>query len=296
MDGFLLVNKEKNISSFGVVSAIKKKFNVKKVGHTGTLDPDTTGLLVIAIGRATKFISELSSYSFKEYEAVMEFGKKTTTGDLSGDVIIKDDSFIMDKTKVLEVFKSFEKKYLQIPPIYSAKKINGKRAYDYAFNNQEIDMSIRAKEVEIFKLEILNIDDNSISFKAKVSKGTYIRSLIEDIASELNTVAYMSKLKRTKTDGFDVTYSKKIDDLDLSDIISLESFLLDKYENVIEVDSKIANLIKNGVHIENENILKKFGKIKDETKILFVDKSSKNLIAIYEYNCKKIKPIFMVWR
>ncbi len=296
MEGFLLVDKEKGISSFGVVNSIKKKFNVKKVGHTGTLDPDTTGLLVIAIGRATKFIEELTKDSFKEYEAVMTFGKKTSTGDLSGDILLEDKNFILDEDLFMSVISSFEKKYLQVPPIYSAKKINGKRAYDYAFNNQEVDMSIRAKEVEIFKIEVLNIDGLNVTFRANVSKGTYIRSLIEDIASELNTVAYMSELRRTKTDGFDIKDSIKQKDINVNDIIPLEKFLLSKYENQIEVNGKVLELIKNGVHIENENIIKKFGKIKDETKILFMDEESKKIIAIYEYNSKKIKPIFMVWR
>ncbi len=296
MDGFLLVDKEKGISSFGVVNSIKKKFDVKKVGHTGTLDPDTTGLLVIAIGRATKFIEELTKESFKEYEAVMTFGKKTITGDSSGDVVLEDNDFVINKEQLNQIFKDFEKKYLQIPPIYSAKKINGKRAYDYAFNDQKIDMSIRAKEVEIFSLKILNIDNLSVSFRANVSKGTYIRSLIEDIAKELNTVAYMSDLRRTKTDSFDVLSSKKLDAISKSDIIPLESYLINTYKNIIKVNGKVLELIKNGVHVENENIIKKFGKIEDEAKILFMDENSNKIIAIYEYNSKKIKPIFMVWR
>ncbi len=296
MEGFLLIDKDKGISSFGVVNSIKKKFNIKKVGHTGTLDPDTTGLLVIALGRATKFIEELTKDSFKEYEAVMTFGKKTSTGDVSGDILLEDRDFVLDEELFMKVISSFEKKYLQVPPIYSAKKINGKRAYDYAFNNQEVDMSIRSKEVEIFKIDVLKIEGLNVTFRAKVSKGTYIRSLIEDIASELNTVAYMSELKRTKTDGFEIKDSVKQNEVNSDDIISLEKFLLNKYENQIEVSGKVLELIKNGVHIENENIIKKFGKIKGETKILFMDEESKKIIAIYEYNSKKIKPIFMVWR
>ncbi len=296
MDGFLLIDKDKGISSFGVVNAIKKKFNIKKVGHTGTLDPDTTGLLVIALGRATKFINELTTDSYKEYEAVMSFGKKTSTADASGDVLLKDNDFVIDEKELINVISSFEKKYLQVPPIFSAKKINGKRAYDYAFNNQEVDMSIRAKEVEIFNIEVLSINGLDVSFKANVSKGTYIRSLIEDIASELNTVAYMSFLKRTNTDGFDINKSFKLKDVNIDNIIPLEKYLLENYEKQIKVNGKVLELIKNGVHIENENIIKKFGKINDETKILFMDEESNNLIAIYEYNSKKIKPIFMVWR
>ncbi len=157
-------------------------------------------------------------------------------------------------------------------------------------------MSIRAKEVEIFSLKILNIDNLSVSFLANVSKGTYIRSLIEDIAKELNTVAYMSDLRRTKTDSFDVSSSKKLDTISKSDIIPLESYLINTYKNIIKVNGKVLELIKNGVHIENENIIKKFGKIEDEAKILFMDENSNKIIAIYEYNSKKIKPIFMVWR
>ncbi len=296
MEGFLLVDKEKGISSFGVVNSIKKKFNIKKVGHTGTLDPDTTGLLVVAIGRATKFIEELTKESFKEYEAVMNFGKKTTTGDSSGDIVLEDNNFVINKEQLKQTFNGFEKKYLQVPPIYSAKKINGKRAYDYAFNNQEVDMSIRAKEVEIFELKILEINNSSVKFRAKVSKGTYIRSLIEDIAKELETIAYMSELRRMKTDGFDIVDSKKLDMINEDYIIPLETYLINNYKNIIKVSGKVLELIKNGVHIENENIIKKFGKIEDETKILFMDENSDKIIAIYEYNSKKIKPIFMVWR
>ncbi len=226
----------------------------------------------------------------------MTFGKKTITGDSSGDVVLEDNDFVINKEQLNQIFKDFEKKYLQIPPIYSAKKINGKRAYDYAFNDQKVDMSIRAKEVEIFSLKILNIDNLSVSFRANVSKGTYIRSLIEDIAKELNTVAYMSDLRRTKTDSFDVLSSKKLDAISKSDIIPLESYLINTYKNIIKVNGKVLELIKNGVHVENENIIKKFGKIEDEAKILFMDENSNKIIAIYEYNSKKIKPIFMVWR
>lgn len=296
MDGFLLLNKEKGISSFKLVNKVKHKFDLKKLGHTGTLDPDTTGLLVIALGRATKFIDIISKSRVKEYEAVMEFGKKTDTADASGKVIDVDENFIIDKKKIYETFKSFEKKYLQVPPIYSAKKINGKKAYDYAFKNQEVDMSIRAKEVEIFNLEIKNIENNKVSFKASVSKGTYIRSLIEDIASELKTLAYMSSLKRTKTDGFLLDDAKSLEEISKEDLIDLDSFILKNYENKIEVSDKIADLIKNGVHIENENILEKFAKIDKESQILFIDKKSNKPIAIYIWEENKIKPKFMIWR
>lgn len=285
MDGFLLINKEKGMTSFDVVSQVKKKLNIRKVGHSGTLDPQTEGLLVLALGKGTKFLEDITRNSKKEYIATMKFGILTNTYDIYGDVI-KEDNYKIDLTKeetVEKVFKNYIGSYRQVPPTFSAKKINGKRAYEYGFENKEIDMTKSSKDVTIYELDIINTDEksNEISFRTVVSKGTYVRSLIHDIAKDLNTYATMTYLKREATDGFVLEDSCKINDNIDSKIISLNDYIKKRYSGVLEIDGKLLELIKNGSKFDNREIVKKFDEKAINNEILFIDKQSNN-IAIYQ--------------
>ncbi len=285
MDGFYLIDKEKEQTSFDVVFKVKRKLNMKKVGHTGTLDPDTTGLLVVAVGRATKFIPILSANKTKKYQAEITFGIHTDTYDISGDVIAKKSVDNVTNETIDRVLEQFLGKQTQMPPIYSAKKVNGKRLYEYARNNQEVE--IRPQEIEVFSIKRTSeVDNNKVLVDFTVSKGTYIRSLIVDIAKELGTLGTMSSLRRTHTDGFDVVDAKKIAAINPEDIIDLEAFLKQSYP-VYEVYGKIANLIKNGAKLRYRPEI--------TYPCLYVDQETKKCIALYDkVDAENIKPKVML--
>ena len=191
-DGVLFVNKDEGKTSREVVNEISKIYKTKKVGHTGTLDPMATGVLIICLGKYTKLVNLLTSYE-KEYVATMKLGIKTDTKDRTGN-ILKQEKVSVTKEQIENVFQNFPRKYLQEVPKYSAVKVKGKKLYEYARENKEVELPKR--QVEIFSLKILDMQKDRITFQTKVSKGTYIRSLIEDIANRLSTVAVMESLQR----------------------------------------------------------------------------------------------------
>lgn len=241
--GFLVINKKKGITSFDVVRLAKKKLGTKKIGHTGTLDPQTDGVLVLAIEDATKYIPIISETKQKTYRAKMKFGEHRDTYDVEGTVTKTDDK-VIDTETAKAALLSFVGKYDQYPPIYSAKKVNGKRLYDYA--REGIEVEIKPSEVEIIDFPYIGeVIDNEIEFEVVVSKGTYIRSLIVDVATKLETVAYMSDLTRTKSDGFSIADSILEEDMTPELIIDFNQYLLGKYPK-IEVYGKIEKLARNG--------------------------------------------------
>lgn len=241
--GFLVINKKKGITSFDVVRLAKKKLGTKKIGHTGTLDPETDGVLVLAIEDATKYIPIISETKQKTYRAKMKFGEHRDTYDCEG-IVTKTDDRIVTDDEVTECLRSFIGKYDQYPPIYSAKKVNGKRLYEYA--RAGIEVEIKPSEVEIIEFPYIGqVQNNEVEFEVVVSKGTYIRSLIVDCATKLNTVAYMSDLTRTKSDGFALEDAIDEDDICVEQIIDFNQYLLAKYPK-IEVFDKIEKLARNG--------------------------------------------------
>ena len=232
MDGIILVNKEKDFTSHDVVSIVKK-ITESKVGHTGTLDPNATGVLPLLIGNATKISKYLINHD-KEYEAVIQLGKKTTTADIEGEVI--EEKEVPEKIYIEceNILKSFIGKQKQTPPAYSAIKVNGKKLYSYAREGKKIE--IEPRNIEIYNIELMNInkEEKQISFRVSCSKGTYIRSLCEDIADKLGTVGYMKDLKRTKVGDFEIKEAITIDELkekfeknDFSDVITIENIFKD---------------------------------------------------------------------
>lgn len=209
MDGIILINKEKGLTSRDVVNKISKKLQIKKVGHAGTLDPIATGLLVIGVGKGTKIL-DLLTLDQKEYIATVSIGFKTDTYDITGNITEENYNYHLDKDKLKNVLDSFKGSYNQEVPKFSAVKIDGKKLYEYA--RKQIDIELPKRLVTIYKIELLTYNDSEFTFKVLVSKGTYIRSLIHDISVKLNIPMTMKELIRTKSGKFLLENSNLIDD------------------------------------------------------------------------------------
>ena len=253
MDGIIVINKEKGCTSHDIVYKVKKMFNTK-VGHTGTLDPNATGVLPILLGKGTKISKYLIEHD-KEYEVVLQLGVKTTTADEEGEIIEEKEVLkeSLEQLEIERILKSFIGKIEQMPPKYSAIKVNGRKLYEYARKGQEVE--IKPREVEIYNIEITNIqkEKKQIEFKVSCSKGTYIRTLCEDIAEKMRTVGYMKELKRTKVGDFNIEQAITLGQLQEKEnikIITIEEMFKDKEEIILE-DSKII-LLLNGVKMNME--------------------------------------------
>lgn len=280
MIGFLNVYKPQGMSSAAVVGKIKKKFNLKKVGHMGTLDPLACGVLPIAVGKATKMFDYFLNKK-KTYIVNCEFGYETSSLDL-GTEKINETSFVPTLEDVVKATKSFLGKIKQQPPIYSAKKIDGKKAYELARDGK--DVVLKDVEVEIFKFDCLSqINNTTFKFEIECSSGTYVRSLIRDLAYKLNTYATVVFLERTKTDFFDATNAIKLDDL-LSSNINLENVLI-KIEQTfksikqVQVDNLQFDKLKNGLIIKTN--------LSDENNVFIM--CDNKLLGVAEIKNKQIK-------
>ena len=269
MNGILFINKPKGVTSRDVVDNVVKKLGIRKVGHTGTLDPIATGILIVCVGKATKLVNYLTSKN-KEYIATVELGTRTETFDNTGN-IIEERITKFTKEQINDVLNTFVGKYIQEVPIYSAVKVNGKKLYEYARNNEEVVLPKR--EVEIEKIELVDdikyIDNKTIfKFKCTVSKGTYIRALINDIATKLNTIGIMTDLRRTKQGNFSLDNCISVEDVDSTKLVSIADIIDCKK---IELNKEIEKKVLNGCRIKN---------IYNTNKILFVNKNK--AIALYE--------------
>ena len=253
MNGLIIINKPKGYTSHDIVNKIRKVLNIKKVGHTGTLDPNATGVLPILIGNATK-ISKYMVEHKKEYIAVLKLGEKTDTGDSEGNIIEKDNELkSINITDIEEVLKSFLGKQEQIPPMYSAIKIKGKKLYEYAREGKEVE--IPERQIEIYTIKLLSFNSkDEIIFKVECSKGTYIRSLCEDVAKKLDTIGYMKELKRTKVNEFTIEESLDLDKLTKQNIeknlITIEHIFKEKEK--IDLSERKLDLFLNGVQLTYE--------------------------------------------
>ena len=268
MDGVLLVNKEEGMSSFDVVRKIKKTLNTKKVGHCGTLDPLATGLLVVTIGKALK-ISRFLENDEKEYIATIKLGERTTTLDREGEIIEKRSITSFNKKDIINAFNSLIGKIKQKPPIYSAISVNGKRLYEYARENIEVE--IKEREIEIKKLELLEYGNEYIKYKVVCSKGTYIRVLCETIANKLNNIGYMSNLVRTRIGNLYLNNSYSLSQIENNEfsLISIEKSLTN-FKSLILKDKDLYKA-KNG------NVLDFYL----DGNVLVVDENG-DIIALYE--------------
>ena len=277
--GIIVINKPKDLTSRDVVNIISKNLNIKKVGHNGTLDPLATGVLVICFGKYTKLNDLLTSHE-KEYIAEVTLGLETDTLDITGKILNKNTPHIT-KEEIIKALKNFEKTYNQEVPKYSAVKVSGKKLYEYAREGKEVILP--KKEVTIYQNELLSFTENKFTFKTKVSKGTYIRSLIRDILASLNETGTMSNLKRTKQGIFKLEDSYTLDD------IKQGNFKVLKVKDVLNIPKIIAegNLKKqiiNGAKIK--------GIYSNE--VLFLDKEG-NELAIYEKNDEHLKLKIMLY-
>lgn len=250
MNGIILIDKPKNHTSRDVVNILGKKLNTKKIGHTGTLDPIATGLLVICVGKYTKLVDLLTSYE-KEYIATVVVGIETDTLDVTGNILKEEKNIKLDDNILRKALNNFKGKYNQEVPIYSAVKINGKKLYEYAREGKDINLPKR--EVEIKNIELIDnlkyIDNKlTFSFKVLVSKGTYIRSLIKDIGDYLTIPMTMKELRRTKQGNFDIENCNHIDDKNY-EILNINQVF--DYP-IIKIDNEILKKkILNGSKINN---------------------------------------------
>lgn len=246
MEGILLLNKTKNRTSRDMVNELNHIFDMKKIGHTGTLDPIATGVLVMCMGKYTKMVDILQSFQ-KEYIATIKLGISTDTLDITGNILETRDIPKISLDDILKVFKSLLGKQRLIIPKYSAKKINGKKLYEYARENKEIILP--ENEIEIFKMELLDYDEEYITFKTIVSKGTYIRSLIQIVCDKLKTIGTMASLERTRQGKFSINDSYTIDDIKEGNYIILHAKDVLDYP-VFEISDEEYNKVKNGNKIE----------------------------------------------
>ena len=240
MNGVLIVNKPKGKTSFDMIRDVRKEYGTKKVGHIGTLDPLAEGVLPVLIGECTKLSDYLMNHD-KEYIAELKLGKRTSTGDSEGEIIEEKEIKELDEEEIINVLNSFLGKTKQLPPMYSAIKINGKKLYDYARQGkqEEVEGLVETRDIEITEIDLLdfNKEDNVIKYRVVCSQGTYIRVLCEDIAKKLGTVGYMKSILRTRVGKFKLEDENKV--------IDIESILSDR----IEIDEKDLGKLLNGVKI-----------------------------------------------
>ena len=252
MNGIFLINKEANWTSFDICAKIRRMFNTKKVGHSGTLDPFAEGLMIVCLGQATKIIPFLEHYN-KTYEATIKLGEETDTLDNTGNIIDKKEVLDYSLEEINQVLNSFLGKSQQIPPMYSALKHDGVPLYSLAREGIEIERA--ARDIEIYNIELIEYQKPFLTFKCQVSKGTYIRTLAKDIASKLSTVGHLVKLKRTNIDKFDLSMAKNVNDLTINDSFSIVNILsnLEKIKVNKEMEMKIRNGSK--LSLKGEDII-----------------------------------------
>ena len=250
MDGIIIINKPKNCTSHDIVRNAKKIFN-EKVGHTGTLDPNATGVLPLLVGKGTQISKYIINHD-KTYEAVLQLGEKRDTADVEGKILeteeVLEESLYPENVK--KVLKSLIGKQEQVPPIYSAIKVNGKKLYEYARKGENVE--IQPRLIEIYDMELIKIDsqNKTIEFRVHCSKGTYIRTLCENIAERLHTVGYMKELNRSQVGEFKIEDSITIEELEKSaynNFITIEDYF-DLCQN-INLNEKILKLFLNGVQL-----------------------------------------------
>lgn len=248
MNGILVINKKSGMTSRDVVNQVGKILHTKKVGHTGTLDPMATGVLVLCLGKATK-IAELLTAAKKEYIAEVTLGIKTDTLDITGNIVEKKE-YSVTKEQIESVLASLIGTYEQEVPLYSAVHVNGKKLYEYARKKETVLLPTRL--VTIYSLELTHYSENKFVIRTTVSKGTYIRSLIQDIVNRLNTIGVMSQLERKKQGDFDIKDAITIEELKPNNIklYSIEQVLQEYYS--IEVDEVLRAKIKNGQLLYNQ--------------------------------------------
>lgn len=279
MNGFILVNKKKDMTSRDVVNILTKILNTKKIGHTGTLDPFAEGILLVAVNKGLKVV-KLLNYKDKEYIAKVKLGIKTDTLDITGN-ILEEKKEELNKEELLEVLKSSIGDYSYEVPIYSAIKVNGKKLYEYARNNQKVELPI--KNSYIYDIKLIDFKDNSFTFSVKVSNGTYIRALVRDISKKLNKLMTLEELTRTKVDNLLIENSYTLEDIKNNNFKLLKINDLLNYKEV-ELNRDLEDKVLNGNKIKLDE---------KEDNILFI--KEKEEIAVYtREECDIFKVLAMI--
>lgn len=279
MNGFILVNKKKDMTSRDAVNILTKILNTKKIGHTGTLDPFAEGILLVAVNKGLKVV-KLLNYKDKEYIAKVKLGIKTDTLDITGN-ILEEKKEELNKEELVEVLKSFIGDYSYEVPIYSAIKVNGKKLYEYARNNQKVELPI--KNSYIYDIKLIDFKDNSFTFSVKVSNGTYIRALVRDISKKLNKLMTLEELTRTKVDNLLIENSYTLEDIKNNNFKLLKINDLLNYKEV-ELERDLEDKVLNGNKIKLDE---------KEDNILFI--KEKEEIAVYtREECDIFKVLAMI--
>lgn len=295
MNGVINVYKEKGYTSHDVVAIVRKTLNIKKVGHTGTLDPDAEGVLPVCIGQATKLADYIMAER-KSYTAEITFGAETTTQDASGD-IIKEYEYTFDENRLREVIDTFKGEQTQVPPMYSAIKINGKKLYEIAREGREIER--KARKITVYDIRIAEINPpNKAIIEIDCSKGTYIRSLCSDIGNKLGWGAFMSSLTRTASGKFKLNEAVKLDELkNAAERGEAEKFIippddvLSGYKRVT-VSEKADKYLYNGGKIYGGYL--KYDKKPSDNEIVLGYDATGRLVGIYLYKFDEEKKTYFI--
>ncbi len=252
MDGIIIVNKEKGYTSNDVVQIVKKIYK-EKVGHTGTLDPMATGVLPLLIGKGTRCSKYFINHD-KIYTAVLKLGMKTDTGDITGNIVETKivENKLLDKERICDVLKKFIGEQEQIPPMYSAIKVNGKKLYEYAREGKKIELEPR--KIKIYNIDLIDIIENELILNISCSKGTYIRTLCENIAEKLGTIGTMKELNREKVGDFSIKDAVKIEDIKngKGHVIGIEEIFENKGKIILTPRSFMCFI--NGVKLYTDEI------------------------------------------
>ena len=273
MNGFFYIDKQEDWTSRDVCNKVQSIFDLPKVGHIGTLDPFATGLLIVCVGTGTK-AGTFFNDDEKEYVATLSLGKKTSTGDLLGEIIEEKIVEPFTKEDIINVFNSLTGEINQVVPMTSAVHVNGRKLYQYLHEGKQVEQPTRT--VYVKSIELISFDESSIVFKATVSKGTYIRVLGEDIASKLNNVGHLTSLRRTRVGSVKVEEAKKLNELKETDLLSIAELLRDIPHFVLSGEE--LRKAQHGMTIP-------FELNGNNDKILILDEAN-NAIAMYGYSHK----------
>jgi tRNA pseudouridine55 synthase len=278
-DGILIIDKPVDWTSHDVVGKLRKLLKTKRIGHTGTLDPFATGVLVMLVGKATR-LAQFLDKDVKEYEAVIQFGFETDTGDLTG---IQSRVGKIDKVSAEEieaVLQNFRGEISQVPPMYSAKKVDGKKLYELA--RQGVEIERKPVNITIYNLELSETNGTTAKIRVACSAGTYIRTLAEDIGRKLEICGHLTSLRRVRAGKFEISQAVKIEDAETAELISMNDAISNLYD--VEITAEEIVDLGHGRRI--------FRELTVTNTAVRITNNAKNLLAIgqYEVEEKSIQP------
>jgi tRNA pseudouridine55 synthase len=269
-DGILIIDKPVDWTSHDVVGKLRKLLRTKRIGHTGTLDPFATGVLVMLVGKATR-LAQFLDKDVKEYEAVIQFGFETDTGDLTGTETVKGTKTDVSGEEIEAVLQYFRGEISQIPPMYSAKKVDGQKLYNLA--RQGIEIERKPVNITIYTLELLETNGTTAKIRVACSAGTYIRTLAEDIGRKLEICGHLTSLRRMRAGKFEISQSVKIEDAENAELISMN----DAVSHLFNIEISAEEIIDLG------HGKKLFRELNLENNIVRITDEAKNLLAIGQY-------------